>query len=130
MREEQVLPRAKRRRQCRLQTRDRSCDVLECDRGIDPAVESLGAIENFARNLFVDSEIPSTVIQNQLYERRKRQLTCLIARAVPTHTVSDHHRVSKFIEPPSDKRFRQAGQERLLMPANLEDEVVVFVDAA
>ena len=82
----------------------------------------------FLRNRIVDPQVPLPEVTNQVHERGNGEMAGGFAGARSAQAIGDDHRVAVLVEARGDALVGKARQERFLVPAQSNDEIVILVD--
>ena len=125
--EEEVVARPEGRGQRGLVSVHRTGATLVDHGAVDMPVEPLGPCHDLPSNRIVDAKVPLPEVTHQMHERGNGEMTGGFAGAGAAHAISDDHRVTVLVEARGNHIVGQARQERFLMPAQSQDQIVVLV---
>jgi hypothetical protein len=76
----------------------------------------------------VDPEIPLPELERQVHEGLQREAASGFTTPCRTNTIGDNHPVRRLIESPLNRVVRKTRHQDGLVPPDLNDHIMIFVD--
>ena len=127
---EQVASCAECRRERGLQPRNRAHGPFVSHSRIDVTIEPLSTRQNLPGDKVVHAQVPFAEVLDELEEGDEREPTRRFADTCIADAIGNGHPVPELVETIGKRRRRQARGQGRLMPAELDDRVVILVDDA